>query len=801
MQWISDSSAGDAESGGDSVAKWSLTAVSARSVVHHGWSGSRDMYLRAVPVAGERELVDFAKETHVACDVGDEPMWNERLDISVPRSQIGDPSAFSFHVTVYNDNFLDDDDAEIGHCIVRAQQGDKWHSLKSFRGKAGEVRLIVRKEDEVASPRGIAPPPQSSGYLHISSIKSEKLRRKGIRLHEASVVFSGEGAGDARTMIESDHQTSTIAWDDQLVLPCTPELVERGLCVTAIAADSSMPFAEGVASFDKAAFHESKFGSVSSSCDFRRVSAGDDDDDGDGEESSAIVHKGHGRLHFAYRYLPPVDGVAIARAKAIVFMDEGSELRQFGPQEVFLKVGFGSKPTKYAKSAPMGLACLSQGAIRCPEGTKFRFAYNTKHAFVAPELHIALCLSVPVNGRSVIGECHVPLMDIVHGNQDEQERAEDIVVPLMHSGRETKARVRISAIFLSSKSAALDYVDVNSQDDCIKEQSVEEMAAEVVLSQRVKALKRLFYRIDKDGSGHVQLLELKEAMSAAGSAMMLPPGMSAAALFNQMDTDKSGNVSWSEFRAFALEVSKSAQDHLAVDDAASSVHDAPKLAASAPIPRKTKVKKRESKRGRPSARTYPARVAWTQKTRLQMAPKRPAATRKAVVVDASMRGELNDPQLLREEIYALRKRENRLIEENTALRVAARTAEKSARDKVRDARNEMNGVLFGYQSRAATVGSLGTQSHDDPASMEATLMERMPLYLSALRSLSGRLRRCECQRRLQRTDNDSRLCQNALSARLRSRAGGSALYMRAAERGVAKYAGKARRCRRRACFA
>ena len=51
-----------------------------------------------------------------------------------------------------------------------------------------------------------------------------------------------------------------------------------------------------------------------------------------------------------------------------------------------------------------------------------------------------------------------------------------------------------------------------------------------MLSQRVKALKRLFYRIDRDGSGHVQLKELKEAMASASEAMALPPEMGATAL-------------------------------------------------------------------------------------------------------------------------------------------------------------------------------------------------------------------------------------------------------------------------------
>ena len=161
-----------------------------------------------------------------------------------------------------------------------------------------------------------------------------------------------------------------------------------------------------------------------------------------------------------------------------------------------------------------------------------------------------------------------------------------------------------------------------------------------------------------------------------------------------MDKDRSGNVTWGEFRAFALEVSKSARDHITVDDAASSVRE-----DSAPDV-KPKVAPTRKKRSKLGAKTHPARAAWGNSPTKRFEPKRPLTHRKAVIADASMRGDVNDPQMLREEIAALRKRQNSLVKENESLRVAARSAAKNARERIKSAQNEMNSAFSLGTNRA-----------------------------------------------------------------------------------------------------
>ena len=273
VQWISDSNSelqqGDASS---ATEVWSVTAVAARNLVQRGWSGSKDVYVRVVPVAGSRELVDFAKEASVACDVDDQPLWNERLSMTVPRGE-GD---ISFDVAVYNDNFMDADDAEIGHCVVSAEHADRWHAIKNLGSKVGDVHIIVRKDDsEPLTDAGTGS--FSSGYLHVSSVSSYKLRRNGLRLHDASISLSTAEGFRKATMTLSDNQGPAISWGENFVIPLTSDVVERGLCITAIAGDTDAPFAEGIASFTKESLHEAKTALSTSTCELRGLREDEDE--------------------------------------------------------------------------------------------------------------------------------------------------------------------------------------------------------------------------------------------------------------------------------------------------------------------------------------------------------------------------------------------------------------------------------------------------------------------------------------------------------------------------------------------
>ena len=699
LQFVEDApSDGDvgAANGEDSEEIWKVTAVAARNAFQHGWKGRNDYYLCVIPVVGAKELREQAQETFVAQDAGQEPMWNDTLRFKLTRS----PSeSVEFRVELRNDNFADIDESEVAHCTADLPPGgnsDAWHPMKSFRGKNGSVRLIIQK---VSADSPDEPQENAPGYFQITNIRANKLRRKGIRLHEArlSLLVPGSNGSARSTALRDDDNSPVIAWEEEFFFLSDEMLFEKGVQLAVYSSDSSQPCSRGFIRANEAACMQLTPAFSEGVCELEEL---------EGEHAGAL--KSFGRIDVSYRYLPPLSGSFVLNLKNVVFLGQENELGTFGRQEVFFKFGLGARSKRYVKSSPFLLSMLSKsGAYKCEGQRSLRFPFSTLRSFSRPSLHIVLCLSTPIDGgRSVIGEGRISLMDSLHG----ERTAKQEVCALMFNGAETNVRVNFSVNFTAhDEEATKRHFAAPDPGESNAAMRGSADAAGIVFSERVKALKRLFYRIDADGNGSVNFAELKAAMSQEN--FLASSGLDASRMFFEMDTDKSGRVSWGEFRAFASKFCVSAGER-GDDDTASAETSSAGSTAAREMARKPNAKKHAG----PSP---PAKRAWDKASK-----RRPLHFIRRQNVDASLRGELNDPTALRDEIVSLRKKVMSLEDENKALRVAARTSEKRARDEVRNAQNEMNSYLYGYQSRAAASRPMQEPDGNDAVSMESMLMEQ-----------------------------------------------------------------------------
>ena len=78
--------------------------------------------------------------------------------------------------------------------------------------------------------------------------------------------------------------------------------------------------------------------------------------------------------------------------------------------------------------------------------------------------------------------------------------------------------------------------------------------------EQIDSFKNAFRLLDKDGDGHIQTKELRDALRNLGQN---PTDLELQSLFNEMDIDRNGKVDFSEFVAM---VTKTYKEENTLDD-------------------------------------------------------------------------------------------------------------------------------------------------------------------------------------------------------------------------------------------